>query len=435
MLSFPIRGPVCMKFFFYLHGRETGFLEILKKRQSSSAKVIWSRYGNHGRKWNLGQVFIDFSLNIEYKIIVSGKIGNSRVWPSIAIDKIKFENERCVSLPTVHNEFNCPFKTENCGWSIQGPKRVVFNKVLGQYTLKTFGKRVTYLRSPTINRKKACFTFQYYAHRYNMGLMVLIKDKRSRKLLPFWMTNGYHDIRKWNNVKILLKYKNGFDQVVIRRWRPYTAVSFANFALINGAGSCKTRNTSHIGKCQPDQIEIMNKCMWFECSRIYSLSMKDYCSQNFGALASFNEKSFENMTKYLRDIDADSSRKTDITIGLSKNKNKWFWQDGRLYNNEMGWVRNSRYGERGAIVWDSAKNKWSIGSGRSWLHLCESKSGKMFIKQQEQRLNKLKELIPTTVSDILLSTIQTIAEKILRHNTKEKKHQKLERLKRTKTRT
>lgn len=70
---------------------------------------------------------------------------------------------------------------------------------------------------------------------------------------------------------------------------------------------------SYIGKCQPDQIEIMNKCMWFECGYIFSSSMNDYCSQNFGALASFNEKSFENMTKYLRDIDADSSRKTDVS--------------------------------------------------------------------------------------------------------------------------
>ena len=57
-----ITGPVCMRFYFYLHGKKTGQIKILTKRKNSKSEItMFKQYGNHGHHWNFAQVFLDFS--------------------------------------------------------------------------------------------------------------------------------------------------------------------------------------------------------------------------------------------------------------------------------------------------------------------------------------------------------------------------------------
>ena len=58
-----------MKFYFYLYGNETGFIKILAKRQKSTQeKVVFTRYGDHGHKWNFAQIYLDFPPTEVYQV-------------------------------------------------------------------------------------------------------------------------------------------------------------------------------------------------------------------------------------------------------------------------------------------------------------------------------------------------------------------------------
>ena len=69
LYSDEIVGPVCMRFYFYLHGNETGYLRIgTKKQKLSYEHVVFNHYGNHGHKWNLAQIYLDFSPTDVYQV-------------------------------------------------------------------------------------------------------------------------------------------------------------------------------------------------------------------------------------------------------------------------------------------------------------------------------------------------------------------------------
>ena len=58
-----------MKLYFYLYGNETGYLKILTKQQESFIeKEVFSRYGNHGHKWNFAQIYLDSSQTDVYQV-------------------------------------------------------------------------------------------------------------------------------------------------------------------------------------------------------------------------------------------------------------------------------------------------------------------------------------------------------------------------------
>ena len=61
-----------MRFHFYLHGNETGYLKILAKRQKSTYEhVVFTRYGNHGHKWNFAQIYLGFSPTDVYQVLLN----------------------------------------------------------------------------------------------------------------------------------------------------------------------------------------------------------------------------------------------------------------------------------------------------------------------------------------------------------------------------
>ena len=72
LYSLGITGSVCMKFYFYLYGNETGQLKILVKNSDSYIdRVVFHRYGNHGHKWNFAQVYLDFAPTVAYQVMRS----------------------------------------------------------------------------------------------------------------------------------------------------------------------------------------------------------------------------------------------------------------------------------------------------------------------------------------------------------------------------
>lgn len=62
-----ITDPVCIKFFFRLHGNEAGMLKIETYNIiTGKSRTIFDRYGNHGVTWQTGQLYIN--ITGDYKV-------------------------------------------------------------------------------------------------------------------------------------------------------------------------------------------------------------------------------------------------------------------------------------------------------------------------------------------------------------------------------
>ena len=80
LYSDEITGSLCMRFYFYLYGNETGYLRIgTKKQKSSNEHIVFNHYGNHGHKWNLAQIYLNFSPTDVYQVLHSDYVW----WPII----------------------------------------------------------------------------------------------------------------------------------------------------------------------------------------------------------------------------------------------------------------------------------------------------------------------------------------------------------------
>jgi hypothetical protein len=83
LFSLGITGSVCMKFYFYVYGNETGHLKILVSNyRSHKDPVVFHRYGNHGHKWNFAQVYLDSVPTAAYQVL------RSKLVPQINLIKL-----------------------------------------------------------------------------------------------------------------------------------------------------------------------------------------------------------------------------------------------------------------------------------------------------------------------------------------------------------
>ena len=78
--------------------------------------------------------------------------------------------------------------------------------------------KIATLTSPKIFQRKACFTFQYFAHLAtiysdNSGVFVFVRNASNGQFLPLWHKNIVNDPEKWHTVRILLDLESGFDKV------------------------------------------------------------------------------------------------------------------------------------------------------------------------------------------------------------------------------
>ncbi|XP_028395409.1 uncharacterized protein LOC114519468 [Dendronephthya gigantea] len=236
LYSHDITGSVCMRFYFYLYGKETGYLKIKTRVKHSDYEITkFTRYGSHGHKWNLARIFLNFARTTIYQIIIFVNVGDSK--SIIAIDDISFQNHTCDHLPKASVDFNCTFDSGICGWNV-GYSDSRFDRDLNQYVLSLVQAT---LRSPRIFERDVCFTFQYHVYKFTSkkqpGIFVFIKDANNSQLLPMWSKRGYYDRGKWHTVKLRLRYENGFHQVEIRNV-PSSLTYFANFYITSEIGDC-----------------------------------------------------------------------------------------------------------------------------------------------------------------------------------------------------
>ncbi|CAB4032270.1 MAM and LDL-receptor class A domain-containing 1-like isoform X4, partial [Paramuricea clavata] len=195
LFSLGITGSVCMKFYFYFNGNETGHLKILVRNyRSYKDRVVFHRYGNHGHKWNFAQIYLDSVPNTAYQIIIWGDNAGPNITGSIAIDDISFENGTCDQLPQGLNQYTARSKIHN------------------YYSRPTLSA----LRSPIIYEHNACFTFQYYetsiGYYSDSRVSVFIRIANNSQLLPSWTKDIHEERGEWRTIKILLAHQSGFNQ-------------------------------------------------------------------------------------------------------------------------------------------------------------------------------------------------------------------------------
>lgn len=73
-----LTGPICMKFYFYIYGKDNGYLRISTKLHTSSEEKEKTKIvGSYGRKWILGQTFLPFAPTETYQVRIDVTIKKS----------------------------------------------------------------------------------------------------------------------------------------------------------------------------------------------------------------------------------------------------------------------------------------------------------------------------------------------------------------------
>ena len=50
------KQPICMQFYYYMYGRNVNKLSVYTKTGNRVSGALWSRRGNQGPSWQVGQV-------------------------------------------------------------------------------------------------------------------------------------------------------------------------------------------------------------------------------------------------------------------------------------------------------------------------------------------------------------------------------------------
>ena len=60
--TYPPTTGRCLNFAYHMYGRGIGTLNIYSKQQGQLRAPIWTRSGNLGNRWNIGQVTLNSNL-------------------------------------------------------------------------------------------------------------------------------------------------------------------------------------------------------------------------------------------------------------------------------------------------------------------------------------------------------------------------------------
>ncbi|XP_061653129.1 zonadhesin-like [Phyllopteryx taeniolatus] len=119
-------GPVCLHFWYHMHGSATAMALNMYLLQGNKATKIWSMKNNHGQEWHLGKV--DINVSGPFQIIVEG-IRGANALSDVAIDDISIQFGSCASRLGNRAEpgevipsdpvcsLNCSFDRNICSWN------------------------------------------------------------------------------------------------------------------------------------------------------------------------------------------------------------------------------------------------------------------------------------------------------------------------------
>ncbi|GAB1608584.1 hypothetical protein Ahia01_001142600 [Argonauta hians] len=112
-MAFSKNPSVCVRFWYYLSGKNPGSLVVQyvsDKDSFKSAKALWTRKDDQGKQWNEATVNIDGHTNTHIQVEFVAIVGTSN-FLNIAIDDVRLNNEAC----TVTKD-TCGFEKGNCQW-------------------------------------------------------------------------------------------------------------------------------------------------------------------------------------------------------------------------------------------------------------------------------------------------------------------------------
>ena len=109
-MSSPTLDPTtgsCLQFWYNMNGRTMGTLNVYTRRQGVLGNPVWTRSGNQGVDWEVGQVTLQSAL--PFTVTFEGIIGNT-AFSDMAIDDIFVQPGACPG------EGNCDFEGSLCTW-------------------------------------------------------------------------------------------------------------------------------------------------------------------------------------------------------------------------------------------------------------------------------------------------------------------------------
>ncbi|XP_074733517.1 IgGFc-binding protein-like [Strix uralensis] len=90
-----LEGPHCFRFWYHMYGAaETMALRVYVSKDEDQV-LVWSSVGNHGDRWNLGEITLNSTGNVQ--IILEGEWGED-IQSDVALDDLSIEMGSCAAL-------------------------------------------------------------------------------------------------------------------------------------------------------------------------------------------------------------------------------------------------------------------------------------------------------------------------------------------------
>ncbi|CAB3984347.1 MAM and LDL-receptor class A domain-containing 1-like, partial [Paramuricea clavata] len=374
LFSHFLTGPVCMKFYFYLYGKNNGLLKIRTAHEISGKEhgnEVLKLYGSHGYKWNFAQIYLDFAPTDIYQVIIKSIINDFDMRTNvIAIDDVSFSNETCEHLPQ-DSRFNCSFDNGYCGWKLNGTKRVKYDKGLKQYIPLFDPKQQVILQSPNVFAHKACFTLQYLTSRWTTldesRMFIYVKQASGGQLIPVNDRLLYYGHSKWNTVTVQIETE--FVQVLIDFILDNFDVAVANLNLNTEFQGCDSVvekaffvSTKKIFKKEYKILKDGRSCDLYPTSYFsayitptpeYPVPLYIYSSKHHMTLSERKNNSFRTLVGYFYVSMTWRANTSAIHYDLNEDKNGEYISEFGSSPDEGTWKGNVVYVKKHKIYEDN----------------------------------------------------------------------------------
>nr|XP_054757464.1 MAM and LDL-receptor class A domain-containing protein 1-like [Lytechinus pictus] len=116
--------PSCFSFWYHMSGPGVGSLNLIQRDTDGNNEVlIWTKNGNQGNTWMLGQRNIITTSN--YELVLESVCGSNWFSGDIAIDDIMFKEGACLDI------VECDFELDFCDWKNLGSESDDFDWLRG----------------------------------------------------------------------------------------------------------------------------------------------------------------------------------------------------------------------------------------------------------------------------------------------------------------